>query len=74
MPNENKCLSAGCEQIVIDKKMKSGIMSHKFKKTKARKRRVHSENSYRESPAAEKEARQKEWKMVLEPRTERSIL
>jgi hypothetical protein len=56
---------------VIDKKKKSGIMSHKFKKTKARKRRVHSGNSYREPPVAAKEERQNEWKMVLELRTER---
>jgi len=38
------------------------------------KRRVHSENSYREPPVAAKEERQKEWKMVLEPRTERRSL
>lgn len=35
------------------------------------KRRVHSERSYRESPVAAKEKMRKEWKMVLEPRTER---
>jgi len=46
-------------------------MGDKFKKRKAMKRRVHSENSYREPPVAAKEERQKEWKMVLEPRTER---
>lgn len=38
------------------------------------KRRVHSENSYRESPVAAKEKGQKEWKMVLELRTERNFL
>lgn len=46
-------------------------MGYKFKRRKAMKRRVHSENSYREPPVAAKEERQKEWKMVLEPRTER---
>ena len=46
-------------------------MGDKFKGTKAMKRRVHSERSYRESPVAAKEKMRKEWKMVLEPRTER---
>lgn len=41
---------------------------------KAMKRRVHSESSYRESPVAAKEKRRKEWKMVLELRTERNFL
>ena len=50
------------------------IMGDKFKRTKAMKRRVHSENSYREPLVAAKEERQKEWKMVLEPRTERRTL
>lgn len=36
------------------------------------KRRVHSESSYREPPVAAKEEMWKEWKMVLEPRTERN--
>jgi len=49
-------------------------MGYKFKRTKAVKRRVYSENAYREPPAAEKEELWKEWKMVLEPRTERRTL
>ena len=55
----------------VDKKIGCVIMGDKFKRTKAMKRRVHSENSYRESPVAAKEKMRKEWKMVLEPRTER---
>ena len=55
----------------VDKKIEAGIMGDKFKGTKAMKRRVHSERSYRESPVAAKEKMRKEWKMVLEPRTER---
>jgi len=58
----------------VDKKLLGGIMGDKFKRQKAMKRRVHSENSYREPPVAAKEERQKEWKMVLEPRTERRTL
>jgi len=49
-------------------------MSDKFKRQKAMKRRVHSENSYREPPVAAKEERQKEWKMVLEPHREENPL
>ena len=60
--------------MLVDKKIGCVIMGDKFKKRKAMKRRVHSENSYREPPVAAKEERQKEWKMVLEPRTERRIL
>lgn len=74
MPIRYMCLSVNCVKFIIDKKLERGIMGHKFKRAKARKRRVHSENSYRESPVAAKEMRQKEWKMVLEPRTERRIL
>ena len=59
------------KKYAVDKKIRWGIMSHKFKRTKAMKRRVHSERSYRESPVAAKEKMRKEWKMVLEPRTER---
>ena len=55
----------------VDKKIGCVIMGDKFKGTKAMKRRVHSERSYRESPVAAKEKMRKEWKMVLEPRTER---
>ena len=61
-------------QFMFDKNSEWGIMSPKFKKRKAMKRRVHSENSYREPLVAAKEERQKEWKMVLEPRTERRTL
>lgn len=62
------------KKLIVDKKMERRIMGYKFKRTKAMKRRVHSENSYREPPVAAKEERQKEWKMVLEPRTERTTL
>ena len=60
--------------LAVDKKISCVIMGDKFKETKAMKRRVHSENSYREPPVAAKEERQQEWKMVLEPRTERDTL
>ena len=60
--------------MAVDKKLRCVIMGDKFKGTKAMKRRVHSENAYREPLAAEKEELWKEWKMVLEPRTERRSL
>ena len=60
--------------LFVDKKIMDGIMGYKFKRRKAMKRRVHSERSYRESPVAAKEKMRKEWKIVLEPRTERRIL
>ena len=43
-----------------------------MKKIKAMKRRVHSGRFYREPPVAAKGEIEKEWKMVLEPRTERN--
>lgn len=46
-------------------------MGYRFKKRKAKKRRVQPERFYREPPAAAKEEMRKGWKMVLEPRTER---